>query len=150
MYEKLYNMKKTWQSKRKSMLKEKLKIPFYDFATRFTYDSISLTGNSLTYDEVKCLLEKKVSVGGKDLKEIYEVLNHKKAIIYLQECLKEKEEFNKNMVRDVHTILMQDIKVGGIYKFEKIDEQSTFEDFNNNEEYTKIKKVLWWFDRYGS
>ena len=51
-----------------------------DFELRFTHNSTAIEGNTLTLMETKLVLEDGVSVGGKELCEIYEVINHKKAL----------------------------------------------------------------------
>ena len=54
-----------------------------DFELRFTHNSSAIEGNTLTLIETKLVLEDGVSVGGKELREIYEVINHKKAYAYV-------------------------------------------------------------------
>ena len=54
-----------------------------DFELRFTHNSTTIEGNTLTLMETKLVLEDGVSVGGKELREIYEVINHKKAYAYV-------------------------------------------------------------------
>lgn len=54
-----------------------------DFELRFTHNSTAIEGNTLTLMETKLVLEDGVSVGGKELREIYEVINHKKAYAYV-------------------------------------------------------------------
>ena len=46
-----------------------------DFELRFTHNSTAIEGNTLTLAETKVLLEDGVSVGGKELREIYEGSN---------------------------------------------------------------------------
>lgn len=50
-----------------------------DFELTFTHNSTAIEGNTLTLIETKVILEDGISVGGKELREIYEVVNHKKA-----------------------------------------------------------------------
>ena len=38
--------------------------------------------------ETKVVLEDGISVGGKELREIYEVVNHKKAYQYVKKCIR--------------------------------------------------------------
>lgn len=54
-----------------------------DFELRFTHNSTAIEGNTLTLMETKLVLEDGVSVGGKELREIYEVINQKKAYAYV-------------------------------------------------------------------
>ena len=42
-----------------------------DFELRFTHNSTAIEGNTLTLMETKIVLEDGVSIGGKELREIY-------------------------------------------------------------------------------
>lgn len=49
----------------------------------WTYNSNSIEGNTLNLRETKLILEEGIAIGGKSLKEHFEVINHEKAIDYL-------------------------------------------------------------------
>ena len=51
-----------------------------DFELRFIHNSTAIEGNTLTLMETKVVLEDGVSIGGKELREIYEVVNHKNSL----------------------------------------------------------------------
>lgn len=55
-----------------------------DFAIRFAHESTKMEGNTLSIFEVKTLLVDRITVGGKELRELYEVINHQKAFEYLK------------------------------------------------------------------
>ena len=86
------------------------------FSIDFTYNSTTIEGNTLSYIETKALLEDKISIGGKELREIYEVINHNKAFEYVKEKIREKEEFNEEVLKDIHQTLTENIMQGGIYR----------------------------------
>lgn len=50
------------------------------FEVEYTHNSTAIEGNTLTLMETKVVLEDGIAIGGKSLREIYEVVNHKKAI----------------------------------------------------------------------
>ena len=50
------------------------------------------------------------------LREIYEVANHAKAFAYVQKCVADKKPLDENTVKDIHTLLMHDIIIGGVYR----------------------------------
>ena len=58
-----------------------------DFELTYTHNSTAIEGNTLTLMETKVVLEDGISVGGKALREIYEVINHKKAYRYIKKCI---------------------------------------------------------------
>jgi len=86
------------------------------FLIEYTHNSTAIEGNTLTLIETKLLLEDEISVGGKDLREIYEVINHKKASDYVKKCVGENKPLDENTVKDIHELLTENIFPGGIYR----------------------------------
>ena len=70
--------------------------------------------------ETKVVLEDGISVGGKELREIYEVVNHKKAYRYVKHCIAEHRLLDEVIVKDIHAILTENIIVGGIYRNQEV------------------------------
>jgi len=66
--------------------------------------------------ETKIILEDKLSVNGKYLREIYEVVNHHKAWNFAKESIKDGWEFDEDLVKTLHKILMNNIMKGGVYR----------------------------------
>ena len=91
-----------------------------DFELTFTHNSTAIEGNTLTLMETKVVLEDGVAIGGKELREIYEVINHKKAYGYVKKCISENKALDENIVKDLHAILTENIIVGGIYRNEEV------------------------------
>ncbi|SCY63381.1 Fic family protein [Ruminococcus sp. YE282] len=86
------------------------------FEIEYAHNSTAIEGNTLTLIETKVLLEDKISIGRKSLREIYEVVNHNKAFSYVKNCIAEDKPLDENIVKDIHSILMENILVGGIYR----------------------------------
>ena len=111
-----------------------------DFELTFTHNSTAIEGNTLTLMETKVVLEDGVAIGGKELREIYEVINHKKAYRYVKKCIAEKKSLNENIVKDLHAILTENIIVGGIYRNEEVRISGAgFTPPAGNEMYMQIK-----------
>lgn len=91
-----------------------------DFELTFTHNSTAIEGNTLTLMETKVVLEDGISVGGKELREIYEVVNHKKAYRYVKHCIAEHRLLDEVIVKDIHAILTENIIVGGIYRNQEV------------------------------
>ena len=91
-----------------------------DFELTFTHNSTAIEGNTLTLMETKVVLEDGISVGGKELREIYEVINHKKAYQYVKKCIAEGKVLDEHIVKDIHAILTENIIVGGIYRNQEV------------------------------
>lgn len=86
------------------------------FRIEYTHNSTAIEGNTLSLMETKLILEDKLSVGGKELREIYEVTNHAKAFDYAKQCVAEGKALDENTVKDIHQLLMENIQSGGIYR----------------------------------
>lgn len=111
-----------------------------DFELRFTHNSTAIEGNTLTLMETKVVLEDGISVGGKALREIYEVVNHKKAYDYVKRCIAEKKPLTESIVKDLHAILTENIIVGGIYRSSEVRISGAgFTPPAGNEMYVQIK-----------
>jgi Fic family protein len=86
------------------------------FDIEYAHESTAIEGNTLTLMETKLLLEDRVSVGGKPLRETYEVVNHDKAFDYVKKCIDEGEPLTEQIAKDIHALLMTNIMIGGVYR----------------------------------
>ncbi|MDR3599874.1 MAG: Fic family protein [Desulfosporosinus sp.] len=86
------------------------------FEIEYTHNSTAIEGNTVSLMETKVLLEDQISVGGKKLREIYEIVNHNKAFQYVKSCIYDGESLDEKRVKDMHAILMENIMIGGIYR----------------------------------
>ena len=114
-----------------------------DFELTFTHNSTAIEGNTLTLMETKVVLEDGVAIGGKELREIYEVINHKKAYGYVKKCISENKALDENIVKDLHSILTENIIVGDIYRNEEVRISGAgFTPPAGNEMYMQIKNFV--------
>jgi Fic family protein len=86
------------------------------FSVEFAHHSTAIEGNTLSLMDTKLLLEDRLSIGGKPLREIYEVVNHEKAFQYCRKRIAEGNALDENTIKDIHEILMENILPGGIYR----------------------------------
>ena len=86
------------------------------FEIEYTHNSTAIEGNTLTLMETKLVLEDGISVGGKNLREIYELINHKKAYGYVKDCIAKELPLTEKIIKDIHAMLMDNILVGGVYR----------------------------------
>lgn len=100
----------------------KMTVASYEtaFEVEYTHNSTAIEGNTLTLMETKVVLEDGIAIGGKSLREIYEVVNHKKAYGYVKDCIKKGLALEENIVKDIHALLMENILTGGIYRREEV------------------------------
>ena len=73
------------------------------FCSLFTYDSTGIEGNTLTLQETSFLLFEGIVPKKKSLREIHEVLNHKKAFDYL---LNYKGSITKEFILKLHELVV--------------------------------------------
>ena len=86
------------------------------FSVDYAHNSTAIEGNTLSLMETKLLLEDKLSIGGKELREIYEVINHQKAFNFVKEKISAEHPLNTDIVKQIHAILVENIFIGGIYR----------------------------------
>lgn len=86
------------------------------FNIEYTHHSTAMEGNTLTLIETKAVIEDGISIGGKKLREIYEVANHSKAFAYAKQKISERAPLDEKLVKDIHAVLMENIMIGGVYR----------------------------------
>ncbi len=72
----------------------------------WTYHSNAIEGNTLTLRETQFILETGLTIGGKSLREHFEVVNHKEAIEYVEALAISSEPITPFHVRQVHRIVL--------------------------------------------
>lgn len=115
-YEVLIQKRDQYQKKRLSIPEYTLQTFEQAFEIEYTHHSTAIEGNTLTLMETKVLLEDGISIGGKQLRELYEAVNHQKAYRYVKQCIRQGMLLDENIVKDIHAMLMDHIFTGGIYR----------------------------------
>lgn len=87
----------------------------------WTYNSNGIEGNTLTLKETQVVLEG-ITVGGKSIKEHLEAINHEKAILYLNDLVKENNPITEWNIKSIHQLVLKDIdnKNAGKYRRENV------------------------------
>lgn len=101
--------KNTLKSLRENMLVE------------WTYNTNAIEGNTLTISETKVVLEG-ITIGGKSIREHLEVINHREAILFLEELVNKNEPFSERNIKDLHRLVLKNIdnENAGIYRHENV------------------------------
>ena len=83
-----------------------------DLITRSTYHSNGIEGSTLTYAETYAILynDNSFKIEGKEPREIYEAINHKKALELVFENLKNNDEFDERLIKKLNETINKDIK----------------------------------------
>ena len=87
----------------------------------WTYNSNGIEGNTLTLRETQVVLEG-ITVGGKSIKEHLEAINHEKAIVYLNDLVKENNPITEWNIKSIHQLILKDIddENAGRYRRENV------------------------------
>lgn len=84
-----------------------------DIITRSTYHSNAIEGSTLTYAETYAILfnDNSFKINNKEPREIYEAINHKKAMLILFDKLKNnKIDLEEQFIKQINEVINQDIK----------------------------------------
>lgn len=76
----------------------------------WTYNSNSIEGNTLNLQETKLILEEGIAIGGKSLREHFEVLNHEKAIGYLYGLVNTDYTLRSIDILNLHSYILKNIE----------------------------------------
>lgn len=84
-------------------------------------NSNAIEGNTLTLLETKVVLEG-ITVGGKSLRGHLEVVNHKEAILYLEDIIRNKEPFSEWQIKNIYHLVLKGIndKYAGNYRDQQV------------------------------
>lgn len=87
----------------------------------WTYHSNAIEGNTLTLSETKVVLEG-ITVGGKTLTEHFEAINHKEAILYIEDLVRASEPLSEWQIKNIHRLLLKNIQdeFAGVYRMENV------------------------------
>ena len=101
---------------RRHLPKEAMESFDKSFEIEYAHNSTAIEGNTLSLIQTKAVLEDGISIGGKTLREIYEVVNHQKAFRFIQGCIMEGKPLDEKIIKDIHALLMENILADGIYR----------------------------------
>lgn len=79
-----------------------------DLVLRWTYHSNAIEGNTLTLKETRVVLEG-ITVGGKLLREHFEAINHRDAIVYVESLVAGAEPLSEWQIRAIHQLVLKNI-----------------------------------------
>ncbi len=88
-----------------------------DLVLRWTYNSNAIEGNTLTLKETKVALEG-ITISGKTIREHFEAINHREAIYYIEELVKENKPLSNWQIKSVHQLILKNIDDdnAGVYR----------------------------------
>ena len=119
-FDEVDSLKRELDSKR-PIPKETLKSLRESINLEWTYNSNGIEGNTLTLRETQVVLEG-ITVGGKSIKEHLEAINHEKAILFLDDLVKDNEPISEWNIKNIHQLILKDIdnENAGRYRKENV------------------------------
>lgn len=113
------------------------------FDVEYAHNSTAIEGNTLSLIQTKVILEDGLSVGGKALREIYEVANHDRAFSYVKRAVAEGRLLDEEMLKDIHALLMENIMDGGVYR--NVEVRITGAGFRPPAPQEMFRQMRWFF-----
>ena len=139
-----YDKKEQLAKVRGSILPEALESFERSFDIEYAHNSTAIEGNTLTLIQTKVILEDGLSVGGKTLREIYEVANHAKAFSFAKKCVAEGRPLDEPTTKDIHALLMENILVRGVHRNVEVRISGAgFKPPAPNESSARLKNFSW-------
>ncbi len=81
------------------------------------YNSNAIEGSTLTLQETRLILKTGLTVGGKSLREHFEVINHREAIAYVESLVQKDEFLTPYHVRQIHALVLKNIDDAGAGRY---------------------------------
>lgn len=115
-------------NKKKLLLDNKRPLPEHTVKSireqlllEWTYNSNAIEGNTLTLIETKVVLEG-ITVGGKTLREHLEVINHRDAILLVEEIVSKEEPLTEWQIKNIHALVLKGINdaYAGTYRDQQV------------------------------
>lgn len=91
-----------------------------DLVLRWTYHSNAIEGNTLTLMETKVVLEG-ITIGGKSLREHFEAINHRDAILFVEALIQKGESLSEWDIRNTHQLILKNIDDANAGQYRKIN-----------------------------
>ncbi|MFM7885697.1 MAG: Fic family protein [Pseudanabaena sp.] len=99
------------QSLDNATIKEALKV-------EFLYESNRIEGNTLTLRETQLVINEGMTISGKSMREHLEAINHKEAILFIEDLVTQKMELSEYVLKQIHGIVLYGIdrENAGVYR----------------------------------
>lgn len=81
-----------------------------DLIIKWTYNSNAIEGSTFTLAETKVLLEDGITVGGKTMKEHFEIIGHAEAIYYVEDIVKNNIKLSEQEIKNIHSLVTKGIE----------------------------------------
>ena len=87
---------------------------------QWTYHSNAIEGNTLTLKETKVALEG-ITVGGKTLREHFEAINHREAILFVEELVTRQQPLDEWTIKSLHQLVLKNIDADNAGRYRQVN-----------------------------
>lgn len=87
---------------------------------QWTYHSNAIEGNTLTLKETKVALEG-ITIGGKTLREHFEAINHRDAILLVEDLVSKQQSLDEWTIKTLHQILLKNIDTDNAGRYRTVN-----------------------------
>ncbi|MBS3167107.1 Fic family protein [Candidatus Woesearchaeota archaeon] len=142
----LDNIQKEFSQKLKKLDDKLIEDMFKDFKTSYIHNTTAIEGNTISLKETSLLINDNLSPQGKDLKEIYDLINERETFNYI---LEEKPEITLKSILLIHQKLLKDIDLRtGEFRIHNIRILgSEVETTDSKFIYTDLNILLKWYKK---
>ncbi len=77
--------------------------------TEFLYESNRIEGNTLTLRETQLVINEGITISGKSMREHLEAINHKEAILFVDDIVQKKIDFKESILKQIHALVLYGI-----------------------------------------
>ena len=86
----------------------------------WTYHSNAIEGNTLTLKETKVALEG-ITIGGKSLREHFEAINHRDAILMVEELVEKQQPLDEWTIKNLHQLVLKNIDADNAGRYRQVN-----------------------------
>jgi len=87
---------------------------------QWTYHSNAIEGNTLTLKETKVALEG-ITIGGKTLREHFEAINHRDAILMVEELVRKQQPLDEWTIKILHQLVLKNIDADNAGRYRNVN-----------------------------
>lgn len=87
---------------------------------QWTYHSNAIEGNTLTLKETKVALEG-ITIGGKTLREHFEAINHRDAILFVEDLVSKQQTLDERTIKSLHQLVLKNIDADNAGRYRQVN-----------------------------
>ena len=86
----------------------------------FLYESNRIEGNTLTLRETQLVINEGLTISGKTMREHLEAINHKEAILFIEDIVSSKMPFSATILLQIHALILHSIDRENAGRYRKV------------------------------